>query len=44
MDKDFYYVEEFKRLDYYALKSELKDMMTTSQDLYLPILDTIADS
>jgi len=32
MGKDFNYAEEFKTLDYYALKADLKAMMTDSQD------------
>ncbi len=32
MDKDFNYVEEFKKLDYWALKEDLKKLMTESQD------------
>jgi catalase-peroxidase len=32
MDKDFNYVEEFKTLDYDALKKDLYDLMTDSQD------------
>ncbi|WP_375334474.1 catalase/peroxidase HPI [Flagellimonas sp. C4] len=30
--KDFNYAEEFKKLDYSALKKDLKDLMTDSQD------------
>tara|TARA_R110000868_G_scaffold259361_5_gene517290 strand:+ start:53582 stop:55822 length:2241 start_codon:yes stop_codon:yes gene_type:complete len=32
MDKDFNYAEEFKKLDYKALKQDLADLMTNSQD------------
>jgi catalase-peroxidase len=32
MGEDFDYAEEFKRLDYQALKQDLKDLMTNSQD------------
>ena len=32
MDKDFDYREEFKKLDYDALKKDLNDLMTDSQD------------
>ncbi len=32
MDKDFNYVEEFKTLDYDALKKDLYELMTDSQD------------
>ena len=32
MDKDFDYREEFKKLDYDALKKDLHDLMTDSQD------------
>jgi catalase-peroxidase len=32
MGEDFNYAEEFKKLDYYSLKEELKVLMTTSQD------------
>lgn len=32
MDKDFNYAEEFKKLDYKALKQDLYDLMTDSQD------------
>lgn len=32
MDKDFNYAQEFKKLDYYALKEDLKALMTDSQD------------
>ncbi|MFQ3255584.1 MAG: catalase-peroxidase, partial [Porticoccaceae bacterium] len=32
MDEDFDYSEEFKRLDYAALKQDLHDLMTDSQD------------
>ncbi len=32
MDEDFDYVEEFKKLDYTALKQDLTDLMTDSQD------------
>lgn len=32
MGEDFDYAEEFKKLDYYALKQDLRDLMTTSQD------------
>lgn len=32
MDKDFNYAEEFKKLDYAALKKDLADLMTNSQD------------
>jgi Catalase (peroxidase I) len=31
MDKDFNYAEEFKKLDYYALKEDLKAIMTDSK-------------
>ncbi len=31
LDKDFNYAEEFKKLDYYALKKDLYDLMTKSQ-------------
>jgi catalase-peroxidase len=30
--EDFDYSEEFKKLDYYALKQDLRDLMTNSQD------------
>ena len=32
MDKDFNYREAFKSLDYYALKKDLQELMTQSQD------------
>jgi catalase-peroxidase len=32
MDEDFDYAEEFKELDYYALKQDLLGLMTNSQD------------
>jgi catalase-peroxidase len=32
MDPDFNYVEQFKKLDYAALKKDLTDLMTDSQD------------
>ncbi|PTM53214.1 catalase/peroxidase HPI [Desmospora activa] len=32
LDEDFDYAVEFKKLDYYALKKDLKDLMTDSQD------------
>ncbi|WP_026677017.1 catalase/peroxidase HPI [Fictibacillus gelatini] len=32
MGEDFNYAEEFKKLDYNALKQDLRDLMTTSQD------------
>ncbi len=32
MDKDFNYAEEFKKLDYHALKKDLLALMTDSQD------------
>ena len=32
MGEDFDYAEEFKKLDYYALKQDLQDLMTNSQD------------
>ncbi|MDM5327511.1 catalase/peroxidase HPI [Neobacillus sp. CF12] len=32
MGEDFDYAEEFKKLDYYALKQDLRDLMTKSQD------------
>ena len=32
MDLDFNYKEEFKKLDYFALKKDLTDLMTDSQD------------
>ncbi|MCQ6281190.1 catalase/peroxidase HPI [Bacillus sp. EB600] len=32
MGEDFNYAEEFEKLDYYALKQDLKDLMTNSQD------------
>ena len=32
MDEDFDYAEEFKKLDYNALKKDLKDLMTDSQE------------
>ncbi len=32
MDEDFDYAEEFKKLDYFALKDDLKKLMTDSQD------------
>ncbi|MCX7798489.1 MAG: catalase/peroxidase HPI [Melioribacter sp.] len=32
MDKDFNYREAFKSLDYYALKKDLEELMTQSQD------------
>jgi catalase-peroxidase len=32
MGEDFDYAEEFKKLDYYALKQDLRDLMTTSQE------------
>ncbi|WP_101845850.1 catalase/peroxidase HPI [Halobacillus sp. Marseille-P3879] len=32
MGEDFDYAEEFKKLDYYALKQDLRELMTTSQE------------
>ena len=32
MGEDFDYAEEFKKLDYHALKQDLRDLMTNSQD------------
>jgi catalase-peroxidase len=32
MGEDFDYPEEFKKLDYYSLKQDLRNLMTTSQD------------
>ncbi len=32
MDSDFNYREEFKKLDYWALKQDLRELMTKSQD------------
>jgi len=32
MDEDFDYAEEFEKLDYFALKEDLKKLMTESQD------------
>ncbi|NHC42797.1 catalase/peroxidase HPI [Bacillus sp. MM2020_1] len=32
MGEDFDYAEEFKKLDYYALKQDLRDLMSNSQD------------
>ncbi len=32
MGEDFNYAAEFKKLDYYALKQDLQELMTTSQD------------
>lgn len=32
MDEDFNYAEEFKKLDYHALKQDLQDLMTNSQE------------
>lgn len=32
MDPDFNYAEEFKKLDYFALKKDLYDLMTNSQE------------
>jgi len=32
MDEDFNYAEEFQKLDYWALKEDLKKLMTESQD------------
>jgi catalase-peroxidase len=32
MDEDFNYAEEFRKLDYFALKKDLAELMTTSQD------------
>ncbi len=32
MGEDYDYAEEFKKLDYYALKQDLRDLMTNSQD------------
>ena len=32
MGEDFDYAEEFEKLDYYALKQDLRDLMTNSQD------------
>ncbi|HPS65128.1 MAG TPA: catalase/peroxidase HPI, partial [Ignavibacteria bacterium] len=32
MDEDFNYAEEFKKLDYFGLKDDLKKLMTDSQD------------
>jgi catalase-peroxidase len=32
MGEDFVYAEEFKKIDYYELKQDLQDLMTTSQD------------
>ena len=32
MDRDFSYAKEFKKLDYFALKKDLYDLMTNSQD------------
>lgn len=32
MGEDFNYAEEFQKLDYYALKQDLRDLMTNSQD------------
>lgn len=34
-NEDFDYREEFKKLDYHALKKDLKDLMTTSQDWFV---------
>lgn len=34
MDEDFDYAEEFKKLDYDALKQDLRNLMTDSQDWY----------
>ena len=36
MDEDFDYAEEFKKLDYDALKKDLHDLMTDSQDWWPP--------
>lgn len=32
MDKDFNYAEEFKKIDYYALKEDIYNLMTDSQE------------
>ncbi len=32
LGKDFKYADEFKKLDYFALKKDLKELMTASQD------------
>lgn len=32
LGEDFVYAEEFKKLDYYGLKQDLQDLMTTSQE------------
>jgi catalase-peroxidase len=32
MGEDFVYAEEFKKIDYYELKQDLQELMTTSQD------------
>ncbi|WHZ05066.1 catalase/peroxidase HPI [Neobacillus sp. YX16] len=32
MGEDFVYAEEFKKIDYYELKQDLQNLMTTSQD------------
>ncbi len=32
LGEDFDYAEEFKKLDYYALKQDLRDLMTSSQE------------
>ncbi len=32
MGEDFNYAEEFKKLDYFALKKDLRELMTSSQD------------
>ncbi len=37
---NFDYAEEFHKLDYYALKKDLYDLMTTSQDWWPAILVT----
>ncbi len=41
MDENFDYKEEFQNLDYDALKKDLNDLMTDSQDWGQLITDTM---
>ena len=38
MDADFDYRKEFEKLDYFALKQDLNDLMTDSQDWWPQIM------